>query len=84
MIYKLIYTRRAEKDIKKLDPSVRKRIGASLLKLQENPLLHSEQLSDPAIGTYRFRTAITGLFSTSKVVISLCSGLGIERKFTRG
>ena len=55
MSYNLVYTRRAEKDIKKLDPSVKNRIGKALLKLQANPFLHSDKLSDPAIGTYRFR-----------------------------
>lgn len=84
MIYKLIYTPRAEREIKKLDPSVKKRIGASLLKLQENPLLHSEKLSILQSGLTVSGQAITGLFSTSKIVISLCSGLGIDRKFTRG
>lgn len=55
MNYKLTYTSRAERDIKKLDPAAKNRIGKALLKLQANPLLYSDKLSDPAIGTYRFR-----------------------------
>lgn len=55
MKYNLVYTRRAEKDIKKLDPSVKKHIGKSLHKLQNNPSINSQKLSDPIIGTYRFR-----------------------------
>jgi mRNA interferase RelE/StbE len=55
MNYTLVYTRRAEKDIKKLDPSIIKRLGKALLKLQNNPEQLSEQLTDPRIGTYRFR-----------------------------
>lgn len=55
MNYNLVYTRRAEKDIKKLDSSIKSRIGNALLKLQDNPLLYSEKLSDPALGTYKFR-----------------------------
>jgi mRNA interferase RelE/StbE len=55
MKYRLVYTRRAEKDIKKLDPSVKRVIGKSLLKLQDNPAQYSEKLTDPRIGTYRFR-----------------------------
>ena len=51
----LVYTRRAEKDINKLDPSVKKSIGRSLLKLQADPIKYSEKLTDPRIGTYRFR-----------------------------
>lgn len=42
MSYKLVYTRRAEKDIKKLGPSIKHQIGKALLKLQNNPLEHSE------------------------------------------
>ncbi len=55
MDYRLVYTRRAEKDIKKLDPTVKTSIGTSLLKLQDNPVQYSEKLTDPRIGTYRFR-----------------------------
>ena len=55
MNYRLVYTRRAEKDIKKLDPSVKTSIGNSLLKLRDNPVQYSEKLTDPRIGTYRFR-----------------------------
>jgi mRNA interferase RelE/StbE len=53
--YTLVYTRRAEKDINKLHPSLKQRIGKTLLKLQVNPIGHSEKLTDPKIGTYRFR-----------------------------
>ena len=55
MTYTLVFTRRAEKDIKKLDPSIKKRLGKALLRLRENPKQLSEQLTDPRIGTYRFR-----------------------------
>jgi len=56
MTHKLVYTRRAEKDIKKLDPFLKNHIGKALLKLQNNPVGYSEKLTDPKIGTYRFRT----------------------------
>ena len=56
MSYTLVYTRRAEKDIKKLDPATRSRLGKSLLKLEKNPIQLSEKLSDPKIETYRFWT----------------------------
>ncbi|MBI4826088.1 MAG: type II toxin-antitoxin system RelE/ParE family toxin [Nitrospirae bacterium] len=55
MSHKLVYTRRAEKDIKKFDPSIKLHIGKAILKLQNNPFEHSEKLTDPKIGTYRFR-----------------------------
>ena len=55
MIYKLVYTRRAEKDIKKLDKNQKKRIGQTLLRYKDNPLNYAEILTDSTLGTYRFR-----------------------------
>ena len=55
MNYTLVYTHRAEKDIKKLEPAIKHQIEKALLKLQDNPLGLSEKLTDPKIGTYRFR-----------------------------
>jgi mRNA interferase RelE/StbE len=55
MKYNLLYTSRAERDIKKLDPSIKRQIGKAILRLQNNPVEHSEKLTDPKIGTYRFR-----------------------------
>ncbi|MBI5675262.1 MAG: type II toxin-antitoxin system RelE/ParE family toxin [Nitrospirae bacterium] len=56
MSYNLVYTRRAEKDLRKLDTAIKRLIGKSIIKLQDNPLEHSEKLTDPKAGTYRFRT----------------------------
>jgi mRNA interferase RelE/StbE len=53
--YKLVYTRRAERDIKKLDPETKDRIGKALLRYSEEPLRFAEKLSDPILGEYRFR-----------------------------
>ena len=55
MKYELVYTRRAEKDIDKLDPKVRERIGKTLLRYREEPLRFAEKLSDSILGEYRFR-----------------------------
>ena len=55
MKYELVYTRRAEKDIEKLEPRVRDRIGKALLRYREDPLRFAETLSDPILGGYRFR-----------------------------
>ena len=55
MRYELVYTNRAIKDIQKLDPEIKKRIGKALLRYEENPLNYSEKLIDPKLGTYRFR-----------------------------
>ncbi len=47
MKYAFVYTRRAEKDIKKLDPAIKKQIGHAVQKLKKNPIERSEKLSDP-------------------------------------
>jgi len=53
--YNLVYTRRAERDIRKLEPNTRERIGKTLLRYAEDPLRFAEKLSDPILGEYRFR-----------------------------
>lgn len=55
MIYQLVYTHRAEKDIKKFDKKLKKRIGKTLLRYKEDPLNYAEILSDSVLGSYRFR-----------------------------
>ena len=55
MKYRLVYTRRAERDIKKLDSNTRERVGKSLLRYSEDPLKFAEKLSDSILGEYRFR-----------------------------
>jgi len=53
--HRLVYTRRAERDIKKLEPNTKERIGKTLLRYAEDPLKFAEKLSDPILGEYRFR-----------------------------
>jgi len=53
--YELIYTQRAERDIKKLDFKIKDRIGKTLLRFKEEPLRFAEKLSDPILGEFRFR-----------------------------
>jgi mRNA interferase RelE/StbE len=55
VIYRLVYTRRAERDIKKLESKTKDRIGKALLRYSEEPLRFAEKLSDPILGEYRFR-----------------------------
>jgi mRNA interferase RelE/StbE len=55
MISDLVYTRRAERDIVKLDPAARERIGRALLRFRQSPLAHAEALIDSSLGSYRFR-----------------------------
>ena len=54
-MYTLVYTNRAEKDIKKLTPEIKKRIGQALSRYKQDPHGYSETLIDAKLGTYRFR-----------------------------
>jgi mRNA interferase RelE/StbE len=55
MIYRLVYTQWAIKDIQKLDPDIKSRIGKTLLRLEADPLGHAKGLTNTDLGTYRFR-----------------------------
>ncbi len=55
MKYRLVYTRRAERDILSLDPATRERLGKSLLRYSKDPLKYGEKLTDSGLGDYRFR-----------------------------
>ncbi len=55
MRFKLVYTKKAADDLKKLDILTRKRIGKKLLSYIKNPLKHAIKLTDKKIGEYRFR-----------------------------
>ena len=56
MSYELLYLPLASKDIKKLDPSVRRVIKNALLRLSENPML-GKPLSDTLSGYYSYRVS---------------------------
>ena len=55
MKFKLVYTRRAVKDIGKLDKQIYKRIKESLERYSQDPFAHADFLTDSRIGSYRFR-----------------------------
>ncbi len=55
MSFELVYTRRAAKDIQKLDAPTRKRIGKALLEFKDALLDLADKLMDLRIGSYRFR-----------------------------
>ena len=55
MKYRFVYTQRAQRDIKKLDDNVKKRIGKTLMRYLDAPLDHAENLTDSSLGSYRFR-----------------------------
>ena len=55
MTYRLVYTRRAVRDIEGLDPKIKDRIGRTLLRYEKDPLKHAEKLTHSDLGSYRFR-----------------------------
>ena len=55
MKYRLVYTHRAIRDIRRLEPAVKKRIGKTLLRYEEDPLKYAIRLTESKLGTYRFR-----------------------------
>jgi len=55
MKYKIVFTRRAVKDISKLQPEVEERIGGALRKYSEDSLSYARGMVDPSLGSYSFR-----------------------------
>jgi len=55
MKYKLIYTHRAVKDIKRLDPRCKQQLNKALVRYAQDPLEHAKKLTDARLGAYRFR-----------------------------
>ena len=54
--YQLRYTAQAVKDIKSLDPVVKKRLGATLERYRTDPFKYAVKLQKSAmVGQYRFR-----------------------------
>ena len=56
-MFKVVITDRALKDIDNLTQDVKKRIASKLKEYSNDPLNYSRKLTDPKIGTYRFRIA---------------------------
>jgi mRNA interferase RelE/StbE len=54
-MYKVVLTKKALKDLEKIDATVKTRIGNKLKNLMSDPLSDSKKLSNTVIGTYRFR-----------------------------
>jgi mRNA interferase RelE/StbE len=53
--YRLVYTKRATRDIDALDPPIKRRIGRTLLRYEQDPLKYAETLKHSELGSYRFR-----------------------------
>jgi mRNA interferase RelE/StbE len=55
MNYKIVFTRRAAKDISKLEPGIKEKIGDALKRYSKDPLNYARKMVDPSLGNYRFR-----------------------------
>jgi mRNA interferase RelE/StbE len=55
MNYKIVFTRRATKDISRLEPEIKEIIGDTLKRYGKDPLNHARKMVDPSLGNYRFR-----------------------------
>jgi len=55
MNYKIVFTRRAAKDISKLEPEIKEKLGDTLRSYSKDPLNHARKMIDPSLGSYRFR-----------------------------
>ncbi len=55
MAHQITITKRAKKDIDKLDVVAKKRLKKALLSLQIDPLSQSKKLIDSRLGRYRYR-----------------------------
>jgi mRNA interferase RelE/StbE len=53
--YRTVYTHRAIKDIRRLEPKIKNRIGKTLWRNQQDPLKYAETITESKLGSYRFR-----------------------------
>ena len=55
MNYEIIFTIKAAKDISKLEPEIKEKIGDALKRYSKDPLNYARKMVDPSLGSYRFR-----------------------------
>jgi mRNA interferase RelE/StbE len=83
--FNLIYTKRAVKDVRKLEEKTKKRIGRALLRFSEDPFAFAEKLTENKIGSYRFRIgdyrAVFDLDGKNIVVLRIGHRRDIYRQF---
>jgi len=54
-MYKVVLAQRAVKDLEKIDKETKDRIATKLKEYSANPMKYCRKLTDPKIGSYRFR-----------------------------
>ena len=55
MRYRIVFTKRAAKDISRLELGVKRRIIETLERYCEDPLSYARKMLDASLGTYRFK-----------------------------
>ena len=55
MNYKIVFTKRAMRDISKLEPEIKEKLGDALRRYSKDPLNYARKMIDPSLGSYRFR-----------------------------
>jgi mRNA interferase RelE/StbE len=85
MKYPLVYTKRAVRDLRKLDKPILKRIRNALEDFSQDPLQCAYPLADPKLGSYRFRIGdyrvIFDLIDDQIVILRVGHRREIYRKF---
>lgn len=55
MTYQIVFTKRAVKDLEKIEEKERKKIIQQLKENLEDPLANAKKLTNPKLGTYRYK-----------------------------
>jgi len=55
MSYKVIYAKRALKDVQKLDKIVKRKIAITIIRYSQNPIHYATKLTSSELGSYRWR-----------------------------
>ncbi len=55
MTYEIVFTKRAVKDLEKLEQKVKDRIIQKLRECKLDPLAHAKKLTNPKLGSFRFK-----------------------------
>ncbi|MEO0075677.1 MAG: type II toxin-antitoxin system RelE/ParE family toxin [candidate division WOR-3 bacterium] len=54
-MFQILFTQRAIKDLTNIDSDTKSRLASKLKEYAAEPMKYARKLSDPKIGTYRFR-----------------------------
>lgn len=55
MTFQVLYSKRAVKDIQKLDPVTKKKLGKAIERYSKNPIANAKRLTSSLLGQYRWR-----------------------------